>query len=149
MSHGSTPCRRPELGELTSRLRQRSRRITGPRESILKVLQQNPHPLTNKEIFQALPAGECDLATVYRSLHLLEDMGLVKRYDFGDGVARFEIARDAHGHHHHHLICTRCSSIVEIEDCLADEWEKRIARESGFRMVTHKLEFFGLCPRCQ
>jgi Fur family ferric uptake transcriptional regulator len=151
MSHSSSHdrCGRPELGELTSRLRQRSRRITGPRESILRVLQQHPHPLANKEIFQALPPGECDLATVYRSLHLLEDMGLVKRYDFGDGVARFEIARDAHGSHHHHLICTRCSAIVEIEDCLAAEWEQRITRESGFRMVTHKLEFFGLCPRCQ
>lgn len=149
MSHSHAACHRPELGELTSRLRQRSRRITGPRESILRVLQQHPHPLTNKEIHGLLASGECDLATVYRSLHLLEDMGLVKRYDFGDGVARFEIARDAQGAHHHHLICTRCSSIVEIDVCLAAEWEQRIARESGFQRVTHKLEFFGLCPRCQ
>ena len=93
MSHSHAACHRPELGELTSRLRQRSRRITGPRESILRVLQQHPHPLTNKEIHGLLASGECDLATVYRSLHLLEDMGLVARFDFGDGVARFEVVR--------------------------------------------------------
>lgn len=141
--------RRPKIGDLTERLRRDARRITGPRQAILQVLQAHPHPLTNKEIFQSLPPGECDLATVYRSLHLLEDMGLVTRYDFGDAVARFEMACDGQRGHHHHLICTGCSAVVEIEDCLASEWEQRIARESGFRMVTHKLEFFGRCPRCQ
>lgn len=141
--------RGPALPEIAERLRRNARRITGPRQAILGILQAHPHPLTNKEIFQALPAGQCDLATVYRSLHLLEDMGLVTRCDFGDGVARFEMVRDPHGSHHHHLICTRCSRIVEIEQCLAAEWESRIARESGFKTVTHKLEFFGLCPACQ
>ncbi len=146
-SDGHRDCgTRPRLVDLTDRLRRGARRVTGPRQAILQVLEANPHPLTNKEIFQALPPGGCDLATVYRSLHLLQDMGLVIRYDFGDGVARFEIARAGH---HHHLICTRCAAIVEIEDCLASEWEARIAAESGFKMVTHKLEFFGLCPRCQ
>ena len=141
--------RHPQLRDLTDRLRREARRVTGPRQAILSLLQAHPHPLTNKEIFQALPSGQCDLATVYRSVHLLESMGLVTRYDFGDGVARFEVARDgAHGHHHH-LICTDCSAVVEIEDCLASAWEERIARESGFKMVTHKLEFFGRCPRCQ
>lgn len=140
------PKRGPELRDLKDRLRGKSRRITGPREAILKVLQEHPHPQTNKEIHEALAAGVCDLATVYRSLHLLEDMGLVVRYDFGDGVARFEIAREGH---HHHLVCTGCARIVEIDQCLASEWDERLARESGFTRVTHKLEFFGLCPDCQ
>lgn len=141
--------RGPALPELTERLRRQARRITGPRQAILGILQSHPHPLTNKEIFHALPPGHCDLATVYRSLHLLEDMGLVHRCDFGDGVARFEITRDRSGGHHHHLVCTECSRVVEVESCLAGEWEERIARESGFTRVTHKLEFFGRCPACQ
>lgn len=141
--------RRPELRDLTNHLRGKARRVTGAREAILRVLQADPHPRTNKEIHQALPAGLCDLATVYRSLHLLEDMGLVTRYDFGDGVARFEVARDGRGGHHHHLVCTGCWKIVEIDHCLAAEWEERIARENGFKRVTHKLEFFGRCPHCQ
>ncbi|MCC6231923.1 MAG: transcriptional repressor [Verrucomicrobiales bacterium] len=147
-SHAPSPSPTPRR-DPAERLRRESRRITGPRQAILHILQHHPHPLTNKEIFAALRPGECDLATVYRSLHLLEGMGLVTRYDFGDGVARFEMARDEPGHHHHHLVCSQCTAIVEIEDCLAAEWESRIAAQSGFRMVTHKLEFFGICPTCQ
>lgn len=140
----------PDLGSLTARLRSKARRVTGPRQAILKVLQRSqPHPLTNKEIFTALPRGVCDLATVYRSLHLLEDMGLVTRCDFGDGVARFEVSREGPSAHHHHLVCKACSTVVEVEDCHAAAWEETIARRSGFKKVTHKLEFFGLCPRCQ
>jgi Fur family ferric uptake transcriptional regulator len=143
-SHG-----KPDLGHLTARLRREARRITGPRQAILKVLQQQARPLSNKQIFQALPRGQCDLATVYRSVHLLEDMGLVSRCDFGDGVARYEVVREGPGGHHHHLVCRSCSTVVEIAECLAADWEQQIATESGYKMVTHKLEFFGLCPRCQ
>ncbi|MBL9137282.1 MAG: transcriptional repressor [Verrucomicrobiales bacterium] len=148
--HSHDSARAPgEPRDLRDHLRRESLRVTGPRQAILAVLQEHPHPLTNKEIFAALRPGQCDLATVYRSLHLLEDMGLVTRFDFGDGVARFEIIRgDARGHHHH-LVCTSCATIVELEDCLAREWEERITRDSGFKEVTHKLEFFGLCPTCQ
>jgi Fur family ferric uptake transcriptional regulator len=140
---------RPDLGHLTARLRREARRITGPRQAILKVLHQQARPLSNKEIFEALPRRQCDLATVYRSLHLLEDMGLVNRCDFGDGVARYEVVREGPGGHHHHLVCRSCATVIEIADCLAAEWEQQIAAESGYKMVTHKLEFFGLCPRCQ
>ncbi len=141
--------KRPRLSELTERLRGKDRRVTGPRAAILSILHEHPHPLTNREIFEALPPGVCDLVTVYRAVHLLEDMGLVTRYDFGDGVARHEIALEGHDNHHHHLVCTACSRIVEIDQCLATEWDAMIARESGFERVTHKLEFFGRCPRCQ
>ncbi len=141
---------RPESPEdLQAHLRRDARRLTGPRLAILKVLQDHPHPLSNKEIFKLLAAEECDLATVYRSVHLLEDLGLVTRFDFGDGVARFEVCRRDGAAHHHHLVCTSCSAVVELDGCLALEWENRIARENGFRGVTHKLEFFGVCPRCQ
>jgi Fur family ferric uptake transcriptional regulator len=139
----------PDLGDLVARLRKGARRLTGPRQAILRVLQENPHPLTNREILDALGPEECDLATVYRSVHLLESMGLVARFDFGDGVARFEVVRDGRDGHHHHLVCRRCFMIVEIEDCLAAEWEAQIASRSGFQAVTHKLEFFGVCPKCQ
>lgn len=105
--------------------------------------------MSNKEIFAALPAGECDLATVYRSLHLLESMGMVKRFDLGDGVARFELLGEGDDGHHHHLVCTRCAHIVEIEECFMPELERQIGARNGFQSVTHKLEFFGICPDCQ
>lgn len=139
----------PRLPELTQRLRDRARKITGPRESILKILRGYARPLSVREIFAALPRGDCDLATVYRSLHLLEDMQMVKRFDFGSGGARFELLAEGDDGHHHHLVCTRCADVVEIEGCFPAELQDTIAHQSGFTAVTHKLEFFGLCPRCQ
>ena len=70
-----------QLADLTGRLRKRSRKITGPRRAILEILRQHPHPLTNREIFAAMREGNCDLATIYRSMHLLQEMGMVKRFD--------------------------------------------------------------------
>ncbi len=140
---------RQELGALTSRLRREARKITGPRAAILEILRHHPHPLTNKEIFAQLPAGECDLVTIYRAMRMLEQVGMVKRFDFGDGVARFELIEEGDDGHHHHLICTRCAEVVEIRECFPVEIEARIAQAYGFSAVTHRLEFFGLCPGCQ
>lgn len=141
--------KRQEMSALTSRLRGQSRKITGPRAAILEILRAHPHPLTNKEIFAALPKGDCDLATIYRSMHMLEKMGMVKRFDFGDGTARFELVGENDDGHHHHLVCIRCSEVVEIEECFPKKIEQRIAARNGFKAVTHKLEFFGICPDCQ
>ncbi|MEW6305795.1 MAG: Fur family transcriptional regulator [Verrucomicrobiota bacterium] len=140
---------REKLTDLTARLRRSARKITGPRQAILEVLRHHPHPLTNKEIFAELPKGQCDLATIYRSMHMLETMGLVKRFDFGDGVARFELVGEGDQAHHHHLICTKCAEVVEIDECFQHELEESIAARHGYKSVTHKLEFFGICPECQ
>ena len=141
--------RPPELSALKERLRQGARKFTGPRARILEIIRQHPHPLTIKEIFAQIPAGECDLATVYRAMHLLQAMGMVKRFDFGDAVARFELMAEGDDGHHHHLVCTRCADVVEIDECFPAEIEAKIAAQNGFTAVTHKLEFFGLCPACQ
>ena len=138
-----------ELTALTSRLRREAHKITGPRAAILEILRHHPHPLTNKEIFAELPKGECDLATIYRAMQLLEKLGMVKRFDFGDGASRFELVGEGDDGHHHHLICTQCAEVVEIAECFPAEIENRIARANGFAAVTHRLEFFGLCPECQ
>ena len=143
------PRKRQELSALKNRLRGQARKITGPRAAILEILRKHPHPLTNREIFTALPKGDCDLATIYRSMHLLEKMGMVKRFDFGDGAARFELVGENDDGHHHHLVCTSCSEVVEIEECFPEKIEKAIAGKNGFKAVTHRLEFFGICPDCQ
>jgi Fur family ferric uptake transcriptional regulator len=140
---------RARLPELTDRLRRKSRKITGPRQAILEILRRHPHPMSNKEIFAALPKGDCDLATVYRSMHLLEGMRIVQRFDLGDGVARYELLAEGDDGHHHHLVCTRCATVVEIEECFTRDFEKKIAARNGFKGISHKLEFFGICPQCQ
>ena len=145
-SHSSSNASLPSLAD---RLRRQSRKFTGARQAILEVLRHHAHPLSIKEIFAELPKGDCDLATVYRSMHLLEKMGMVKRFDFGDGAARFELLAEGEDGHHHHLVCTRCSGVIEIEECLMQDLEEKIAYRNGFKAVTHKLEFFGICPECQ
>jgi Fur family ferric uptake transcriptional regulator len=141
--------RHAPLPDLTEKLRRRSRKVTGARESILAVLRAQSHPISVRELFAALRDRDCDLATVYRSLHLLEEMKMVKRYDLGDAVARFELLADGDDGHHHHLICTRCAGVVEIEECSLEELEERIGLRNGFKSVTHRLEFYGVCPECQ
>jgi Fe2+ or Zn2+ uptake regulation protein len=140
---------RQALPALTERLRRQARKITGPRAAILEILRQHPHPLTNREIFSEMPKGSCDLATIYRCMHLLETMGMVKRFHFHDGAARFELVAEGDVGHHHHLVCTKCSQAVKIKECFPPEIERKIAAQNGFKSVTHRLEFFGICPDCQ
>jgi len=137
------------LPELTNRLRRKFHKVTGPRQAILQILRRHHGPLSIKEIQERLSDDDCDLATIYRSMHLLEEMGMVKRFHFGSGGARFELLKEGDDGHHHHLVCTRCAGVVEIEECLLQDVENHLARRSGFKGVTHKLEFFGICPRCQ
>lgn len=138
-----------DLRTFTRRLHEDSRRVTQRRTAILEVLQHHGRPLTNKEIHAALPRGTCDLATVYRSMHLLESMRLVQRFDFGDGAARWELVAPGTSGHHHHLICRRCNEVVELDECPPPEWQQRLAAQHGFIEVEHRLELFGICPACQ
>ncbi len=125
-------------------LAQSNLRMTAPRRAMLEVLAREHGPFTVEEIHDRLPAGTCDLVTLYRSLSALAEVAIVRRCDFGDGAQRFEIG----GNHHHHIICRRCHS-VEILDkqCVAGPLEQA-ARDAGFSNVTHSLEVFGICPKC-
>jgi Fur family ferric uptake transcriptional regulator len=76
-------------------------------------------------------------------------MGLVRRYDFGDGAARFELSPEDSDAHHHHLVCSRCARIVELDDCFLNEFQDQLARRHGFSQISHRMEFFGICPNCQ
>lgn len=140
---------RAEPSGVHERLRRESCKLTGPRRAVLRVLSEQVRPLSSQEIYRHLPEGGGDLATVYRSLRLLERLGLVKRFHLGDGVARFALLDENHHGHQHHLVCTRCASMVAIGDCIVRELEQRITARSRFQAVTHRLEFFGVCPACQ
>lgn len=137
------------MGDFAERLRRQSRKLTGPRLAILRVLRERRQPLSSKEVWSALPPGESDLATIYRSLHLLEDLEMVRRFDLGDGVARYVLLDEPDDGHHHHLICRQCAEVIELDECFVEQAERQIARQSGYTGLTHRLEFFGLCPKCQ
>jgi Fur family transcriptional regulator, ferric uptake regulator len=135
--------------EVVETVRAKARKMTGPRRSIVSVLQKSRGPRTIREIYGELGGERCDLATIYRAMHMLETVGLVKRFDFGDGSARYELIEGEAEAHHHHLVCTGCTKVVEIDECFPEELQERIAADNGFARISHRLEFFGVCPECQ
>ena len=87
------------------------------------------------------------LATVYRTLNLLKDAGLVDQKQFADGRAQFEVL-DPHSHHDH-LICTHCHKVLEFTNEDIEVLQKQVAKKHGFRLTHHSLDLFGLCAACQ
>src|SRR5690554_6767832 len=144
---------RQELRDhILSALRERDHRLTPQREAVVDVLLDNSDEhLSAEHVFLQTKQNYPDigLATVYRTLELLEGLGLVHRFDYGDGQSRYEINLSSEDHYHHHLICVNCDDIGEFKDDLLDEIEEKIARETGFRVTDHCLRFFGLCQKCQ
>jgi Fur family transcriptional regulator, ferric uptake regulator len=123
-------------------------RITEPRKAMLKILIEEHGPFTMEELYGRLKKGVCDLVTVYRSLAALEEAGLVRRCEFGDGSSRYEFRDSDDDHHHHHIICRKCRKVETLDLCLVDSLE-RLIREKGYNNVSHTLEFFGVCAQCQ
>lgn len=96
---------------------------------------------------QELP--QVGYATVYRTLKLLHDAGMATEHRFGNGQTRYEPA-GPHKPHHDHLICLRCSLILEFENHEIEHLQDSIARKLGqFQIIDHKLELYGLCPKAQ
>jgi Fur family ferric uptake transcriptional regulator len=89
------------------------------------------------------------LATVYRTMKLLVDSDLAESRQFQDGQTRYEVSDD-HGHHHDHLICTKCGKIVEFVDDRIERLQVEVAATYGFTVNDHKMELYGICdsPDC-
>ena len=87
------------------------------------------------------------VATVYRTMKLLSEGGLAHARNFGDGQTRYEAAVGRH--HHDHLICTKCGTIVEFENDRIEAMQEAVARRHGFKVTSHKMELYGLCKNCQ
>jgi Fur family transcriptional regulator, ferric uptake regulator len=86
------------------------------------------------------------VATVYRTMKLLADSGLAHARNFGDGQTRYEAAIGRE--HHDHLICTRCSEIIEFENDQIERMQDAVAKRHGFRVDSHKMELYGVCKNC-
>jgi len=82
-------------------------------------------------------------ATVYRTLHLLVESGLVEERRFGDGLARYEGRNEVE--HHDHMICLECGKIREFSNPHLMEIQQRLAEENGFKIFRHRLELYGVC----
>jgi len=135
------------LASLCGQLKEYGLKVTDPRKAILLVLIENHGPFTAEEIHRRVKRGLCDLATVYRCLTSMEEAKILRRCEFGDGTARYELA-EKDDHHHHHVICISCKKVEPLEDCDLGDINK-YAQNRGFSDVSHALEFFGKCAACQ
>jgi len=140
------------------RLKKHSCRITVPRQVILDVLSEEGKHLSAEDVFLKVHKvyPEIGLTTVYRTLNLLTQIGLVLKFDFGDGRARYELAgRTQQEKHHHHLVCTKCNRIIDYKDFIDEEeelfkkTEKVLSEKHNFEINGHLVRFYGLCEECR
>ncbi len=122
---------------------QKGLRITEQRRVIAKVLSDSEdHP--DVEALHAR-ASKVDpgisIATVYRTVRLFEEAGILERHDFGDGRSRYEAAPEAH---HDHLIDVETGNVIEFVDPELEALQKQIAEKLGFRLVDHRMELYGV-----
>jgi len=131
-------------------LKQNSLKFTKQRELILKYLYENDGHFTPEDIYVSLkeiyPNIKVGLATVYRTLTLLEGSSIVSSISFGVQGKRYELGLKKH---HDHLICTKCGNITEFFDDIIEDRQKYIAEKFGFDMRDHTMKIVGFCKDCK
>jgi Fur family ferric uptake transcriptional regulator len=129
-----------------------------PRESIIQILSDTSDHLSAEDIYlRALKTNpSIGLTTVYRTLDLFHQIGIVQRFDFGDGKARYELTNNPQKkEHHHHLICMRCKKIIDYSNFIKEELElmnkteKELSKKHHFNIMHHVIDFYGLCEKCR
>lgn len=117
-------------------------KMTGQRRIIARVLSEAQDHPDVEQVYRR--ASEIDsrisIATVYRTVRLLEEASIITRHDFGDGRARYE---EADEQHHDHLIDIKTGRVIEFQNSRIEALQDEIARELGYRLVGHRLELFG------
>ena len=130
-------------------LRQEGHKLTPQRRAVLSVIAWSHEHLTPASIYEKVRQEYpgIGLVTVYRTLDLLIKQGLLCELNTC-GSQRSYLMRRPSGHHHH-LVCSDCSAVIDFSNCDLNELEQRLSRQTGFRINGHLLEFLGQCRNCQ
>ncbi len=130
-------------------LRRRGYKLTPQRRAVLKTIADSSDHLTPAEIHEKARANYSGvgLVTVYRTLEILEDMGLLCQVHSTAGCRSYLLRRPSE--HHHHLVCVECGKVDDFSNCDLSELAEELARETGFKIEGHILEFSGRCSTCQ
>ena len=141
------------MDDLREKLAARQHKMTPQRQIVLQIFLDHPgEHLSAEDVHDLLrdKRAEIGLATVYRTLELLSDLGILQKMEFGDGCSRYEVNdTDPTRHHHHHMICTKCGKVEEFDEDLLESLEAAIYRKAGFKTTDHQVKFFGVCRECQ
>ncbi len=134
-----------DVDSILTLCQERGLRITKPLRTILQVLKEHSLPLTLAELENKIDS--CDRTTIYRTLQRLEQVGILRQLNFIKGGARFVLKTDKN--HEEYLICEGCGKVEALDiACPVRELEQQLMEKTGFRSLSHELEFYGLCPKC-
>ena len=136
------------LKELVAKLKERNHRLTPQRLAVLKILAAGEgHPSVERIYEQIRPNFPMtSLATVYKTVTLFKEMDEVLELGFNNGGNRYDGSKP---YPHPHLICTQCGAIEDLEVDALRGIPHQVAQDTGYRIVSHRLDFFGICPKCQ
>jgi Fur family transcriptional regulator, peroxide stress response regulator len=136
------------IENLADKLRSRGQRLTPQRMAVLKVLVNNEgHPdmeAIYNEVKKSFPMTS--LATIYKTISTLQEVGEVRTIGANDGNKRYDAANPCP---HPHLICIKCDKIIDIEVEKFINLSSAVEKQSGYQLVDLRLDFFGICPDCQ
>jgi len=134
--------------ELVDRLREQKYRLTPQRVALLRLLASSDGHPSASDLYQQLHAQfpTTSLGTVYKTLNLLKDLGEVLELGFSHDDNRYDGNKP---YPHPHLICVRCGKIMDPEVKLAQDFVQQVAQQSGYQIVGHRLDFYGVCPDCR
>lgn len=135
--------------KIASRIRQRGHKLTPQRRAILDAIAESHDHLTPAEIHEKVQRRHSNigLVTIYRTIDLLSEMGLICEVHSGGNCHSYLLRRPSE--HHHHLICSGCGTVVDFTSCDLGGLEQRLSDETGFDISGHLLEFSGRCRSCQ
>lgn len=141
-----------EIKTFNNVLKEKGYKITAQRQAVLDIIEQNKGDHLNTQEIHELVKKDCPdigIATVYRTLLLLEKMHMVDKINLDDGFARYELSRDNKEHGHHHLICLSCGTVDEFKDDLLDKLEEKIENTKNFMVIDHSVKIYGYCKKCK
>ena len=138
---------------LKDKLRETGFKITPQRRAVIDILlKHDSEHLSSEQIYDLVRVDcpEIGLATVYRTMQLLDEIGVISKLNLDDGCIRYELSLNKDEcHNHHHLICKNCSKIIEVKEDLLENIEKQIQEIYKFNIVDHDVKFYGLCENCK
>lgn len=136
---------------LKTRLKEEGFKLTPQRRCIVETLMNSKGKhMSSEEIYDEVKVDcpEIGLATVYRTLQMLDKIGFTTKLNLDDGCVRYELNTDQNAHNHHHLVCKKCSKIIEVEEDLLDILEEKIENSYRFKIDNHDVKFYGICSDC-
>ena len=136
------------LEQIIKALKDKGYRLTPQRLAMLKIIAASQRHPNAEQIYEQMKADfpTTSLATIYKTLTLLKDLGEVLELNFASVGSHYDGNKP---YPHPHVICTRCGQILDPESIAVAEISQEMARQTGYQITHHQLNFFGLCPRCQ